>query len=113
MTHKEMSNYIEKVLMPKVIKTRDKAQLEYAEEDNVFANFENVARFLGGTRDTAIMTYLIKHIQGLGSFTCKGVTAQRESVEGRIIDSIVYLLLLSASLEDTKRNKKDDYEYSS
>lgn len=109
MTHEEMSKFIKEDLMPKVIATRDQAQTEYAEVDNVFANFENVAAFLGSTRDEAIMTYLIKHIQGLGSYTCKGVVAQREGVEGRIIDSIVYLLLLAASLEDRQRDLDQHY----
>ena len=109
MTHDEMSDFIQNDLIPKVIKTRDQAQKEYAEADNVFANFENVARFIGGDRDEAIMTYLIKHIQGLGSYTCKGVVAQREGVEGRIIDSIVYLFLLAASLEDKQRDLDSHY----
>ena len=109
MTHDQMSNYVKDYLIPKVLKTRDQAQKEYAEVDNVFANFENAANFTGGTRDEAIMTYLIKHIQGLGSYTCKGVTAQREGGEGRIIDAIVYLLLLGASLEDQQRDQSNPF----
>ena len=110
MNHSEMTNYIDKVLIPKLKETRDQAQEEYAEPDNVFANFENVARFVGDTRDKAIMTYMIKHIQGLGSYTCKGVVAQREGVEGRIVDAIIYLMLLSASIYDNKNKKKEYYK---
>ena len=39
------------------------------------------------------MVYLLKHIDGIASHI-DGHTSQREAVEGRITDAIVYLFLL-------------------
>jgi len=77
-----------------VICTRDAGQKEYARtEDNVFANFERVANHIGITREQVLLTYLLKHTDGITAYV-NGHKSQREDVYGRIIDSIVYLLLL-------------------
>tara|TARA_R100000808_G_C2135347_1_gene143756 strand:- start:851 stop:1042 length:192 start_codon:yes stop_codon:yes gene_type:complete len=39
------------------------------------------------------MVYLLKHIDGINAYI-DGHKSQREGVEGRIIDTIVYLFLL-------------------
>jgi len=97
-THSMMSNYIEEYLIPKIIRMRDEGNKEYARDvDNVFANFERAAEFTDSTPEKAIMTYLIKHIDGISAHI-NGHTSQRENVEGRIIDAIVYLMLLGAML---------------
>jgi len=77
-----------------VIKTRDAGQKEYARtSENVFANFERVADYIGITREQVLLTYLLKHTDGITAYV-NGHKSQREDVYGRIIDSIVYLLLL-------------------
>ena len=93
MTYQEMNKLIKKTLND-VIKIRDAGQKEYARsEDNVFANFERVANHVGITKEQALLTYLLKHIDGITAHI-NGHKSQREDVYGRIIDSIVYLLLL-------------------
>jgi len=79
--------------------TRDEGQKEYAhEEHNVFANFERTARQLNTSRDKVLMTFLMKHMDGIVAHI-NGHTSQREDVRGRIKDSIVYLTLYWAMVE--------------
>ena len=89
-----------RVLVEQVTSTRDKGQKEYAHDvENVFANFERVAKSLDISREKALMTYLLKHIDGINAYV-KGYQSQREDVRGRITDSIVYLFLLWAMVEE-------------
>jgi len=52
------------------------------------------------------MVYLLKHIDGIMAYI-NGHKSQREGVDGRITDAIVYLLLLRGMVEDneTKTSK--------
>ena len=77
-----------------VRKIRLAGQKEYAhDEDNCFANFERIAKLQDLSRETILMTYMFKHIDGIQSYV-KGHKSQREDVRGRIVDVIVYLTLL-------------------
>ena len=91
-----MEELIQTEILPKVLKTRDAGQKEYAQDvDNVFANFERIALAIDVDRERVLMTYLLKHIDGISAYT-KGHKSQREDVTGRITDAIVYLMLLWA-----------------
>ena len=91
-----MEELIQTEILPKVLKTRDAGQKEYAQDaDNVFANFERIAMAIDVDRERVLMTYLLKHIDGISAYT-KGHKSQREDVTGRITDAIVYLMLLWA-----------------
>tara|TARA_R110002020_G_scaffold128392_5_gene287788 strand:- start:11 stop:310 length:300 start_codon:yes stop_codon:yes gene_type:complete len=80
--------------MKQVLKIRDDGQKEYAhDEGNVFANFERVANTLNIPREKVLLTYMLKHIDGIVAYV-EGHKSQREPVDGRIIDAIVYLCLL-------------------
>ena len=97
-----MAKIIEEQILPKVLKTRDAGQKEYAQdENNVFANFERIAMAIEIDRETVLMTYLLKHIDGISAYT-KGHRSQREDVTGRITDAIVYLMLLWGMVEEEK-----------
>ena len=77
-----------------VRKIRLAGQKEYAHDnDNCFANFERIANLQGLSRESILMTYVFKHIDGIQSYV-KGHKSQREDVRGRIVDIIVYLTLL-------------------
>ena len=79
-----------------------KARKEYAREtSNVFANFERVAKSLGLSREKVLLVYLLKHLDGIIAHV-DGHTLQRESVEGRIVDAINYLLLLKGMLHEVQ-----------
>lgn len=93
---------------------RQAGQAEYARANqNALANFERVAAHLGIKREQVLFTYLFKHIDGITAYI-NGHKSQREGVEGRINDCIVYLCLLRAMVEDTKpdpmRNASQDGE---
>ena len=89
-----MQKLVKTEILPKVLQTRDAGQKEYAQdEDNVFANFERIALAIDVDRERVLMTYLLKHIDGISAYT-KGHKSQREDVTGRITDANVYLWLL-------------------
>ena len=104
MTYKDMQKVVRRQLK-QVLKIRDAGQKEYARtEDNVFANFERVSSFTGVSREQALMTYLLKHIDGIMAHI-NGHKSQREDVSGRITDAIVYLLLLQGMIDDVKSKR--------
>tara|TARA_Y100000401_G_scaffold117580_1_gene127354 strand:+ start:7287 stop:7742 length:456 start_codon:yes stop_codon:yes gene_type:complete len=81
-------------IFDKVRDIRLAGQKEYAhDEDNCFANFERIANLQGLSRESILMTYVLKHVDGIQSYV-KGHKSQREDVRGRIVDIIVYLTLL-------------------
>ena len=101
MSKKRMEKLINQIF--KEIQTvRAAGQREYArKESNAFANFERVANYIDSNRQKVLMTYLLKHIDGIASFV-NGYKSQREDVRGRITDAIVYLCLLWGMIEDDK-----------
>ena len=99
MKHSEMHKLMDDILK-EVVVTRDSGQREYAhDDDNVFANFNRVAHLLEIDRKKVLMTYMLKHVDGIAAFV-KGHKSQREDVRGRITDCIVYLMLLWGMIED-------------
>jgi hypothetical protein len=93
-------------LLKQVLQTRDDGQKEYAHDiDNVFANFERVANTLNIPREKVLMTYLLKHIDGIVAYI-EGHKSQREDVSGRIVDAIVYLALLHGMTKDNADDKQ-------
>tara|TARA_R110002020_G_scaffold242351_2_gene455694 strand:+ start:279 stop:614 length:336 start_codon:yes stop_codon:yes gene_type:complete len=88
-----------------VNQTRDDGQSEYARDfDNVFANFERVASFTGISREKVLLTYMIKHIDGLCAYA-DGHHSQREDVRGRLTDIQVYCRLFWGMIEENVNTK--------
>tara|TARA_R100000664_G_C2742177_1_gene130458 strand:- start:706 stop:1194 length:489 start_codon:yes stop_codon:yes gene_type:complete len=88
--------------------TRNSGQKEYAHDvDNVFANFDRTAELLDTTREKVMMTFLLKHIDGVSAWV-KGHKSQREKVQGRIKDLIVYLTLMWAAADESNYHKDMD-----
>ena len=84
-----------------ISKTRKSGQNEYAhEENNVFANFDRIADALDTTREKVLMTYLLKHVDGIKAYV-NGYKSQREDVRGRLADIIVYSMLLWGMIEES------------
>ena len=110
MNHKQMAKVMENI-MKQVGLMRDEGQKEYAHDDNdVFANFNRISHLLGVDRKKVLMTYMLKHVDGVAAYV-KGHKSQREDVTGRITDIIVYLMLLWAMIEEEDGlvfRKKDD-----
>ena len=105
MRRQEMKVLIERIFK-EVLRVRDAGQTEYArDKENVFANFERVASFTGVTREKALLTYMIKHIDGLCAYA-DGHRSQREDVRGRLTDVIVYCLLLWGMVEENAEQER-------
>ena len=99
MNHTQMAKLMDEILK-EVLVTRDSGQKEYAhDDDDVFANFNRVAHLLEEDRKKVLMTYMLKHVDGIAAYV-KGHKSQRENVTGRITDCIVYLMLLWGMIEE-------------
>lgn len=85
-------------------KTREAGQKEYAhgEVDNVFNNFIRVSNDIQMPKEKVLWTYLAKHLDGIKAYL-NGHKSQREDVRGRILDSIVYLMLFWGMVEDNEK----------
>ena len=87
---------------------REEGQKEYARKQrNAFANFDRVADYIGSSREKVLITYLLKHIDGITSFV-NGHHSQREDVRGRITDAIVYLCLLWGMINDNDKKSRNE-----
>ena len=86
--------------MQEVMQTREEGQKEYARtHSDVFANFKRVAADLDTTQEKVLLTYFLKHKDGIASWV-NGHTSQREDVRGMIKDAIVYLMQLWGMVEE-------------
>ena len=93
-----LSNHI----LDMVKNTRDSGQNEYARDtEDVLANFKRIGSWKNESQESVLLTYLLKHIDGISSFV-NGHKSQREDVRGRITDAIVYLFLLWAMIDGNK-----------
>ena len=99
MNHLDMSKVMDRILT-EVATMRNAGQAEYSHDDSdVFANFNRVSDLLEVDRKKVLMTYMLKHVDGISAYV-KGHESQREDVTGRITDCIVYLMLLWAMIEE-------------
>ena len=108
--NKETLHDLMDFIFGEVTRIRNAGQKEYARDlDNVFANFERVASFIGETREKALLTYMIKHVDGLCAYA-DGHNSQREDVRGRLTDIIVYCILFWGMVEDNKNSQRSENE---
>ena len=85
-----------------IMTTRNQGQNEYARtEKDVLANFKRIASWQGTTQESVLMTYLLKHIDGMLSHVT-GFTSQREDIRGRITDVMVYCMLFWAMVVENE-----------
>jgi hypothetical protein len=99
MTQAEMADVMERVFV-RCRAMRNAGQQEYAHRgENAFANFARVGESLGLSQERVLMVYLLKHIDGISSYT-QGHRSQREDVRGRIHDAITYLCLLYGMIDE-------------
>ena len=99
---KQEMNELMDYVFEEVTRIRNAGQSEYARDlDNVFANFERVASFTRDSREKVLLTYMIKHVDGLCAYA-DGHKSQREDVRGRLTDIIVYCILFWGMVEDNK-----------
>jgi len=82
------------------------ARKEYAENEDVFKNFEALESILNISREEVLFVYFYKHVLGISNYL-KGVKKQRDSIEGRILDAINYLIMLYAMIKERKEKEKE------
>ena len=93
MKHKDMLGLLN-AIFEQVELVHTEGQKEYAmDEDNIFANFQRISNQTGLDQKMVLWVYLMKHIDGIASHI-KGHRSQREEVQGRLTDAIVYLCIL-------------------
>jgi len=95
-----------------VQETRKEGQAEYAHDaNNAFANFDRIGDRTNQKRESVLLTYLLKHIDGITAHI-NGHTSQREDVRGRIKDCIVYLCLLWGMVDSSEEevNQEDNMD---
>jgi len=111
MKHNEMLKLINAIFQ-EVETVHTEGQKEYAmDEDNVFANFERISEQTGLDKKMVLWIYLMKHIDGIASHI-KGHRSQREEVQGRLTDAIVYLCILWGMIEtEDKYPGKSEYYF--
>ena len=104
MTTEEFKSLFDNEIMPAIGDMREAGQREYAHDiDEIFANFNRIANSLDCDRKKVLMTYMLKHIDGISAYV-KGHESQREDVTGRITDCIVYLMLLWGMIKEEREN---------
>ncbi len=92
----------------RIMALREAGQKEYAHDrGNAYGNFERIASDLQLDRKQILWVYAMKHRDGIAAYL-KGHTSQREDVQGRIQDLIVYLFLLWAMIEDERHTRAAD-----
>ena len=107
MTTEEFKSLFDNEIMPAIGSMREAGQKEYAQDiDEIFANFHRIARAMETDRKKVLMTYLLKHVDGINSFI-KGHKSQREDIIGRITDCIVYLMLLWGMVIEEREESND------
>ena len=98
MKHKDMLGLLN-AIFEQVEQVHTEGQKEYAmDEDNIFANFQRISNQTGLDQKMVLWIYLMKHIDGIASHI-KGHSTQREEVQGRLTDAIVYLCILWGMIE--------------
>ena len=75
-----------------------------------FKNFESVGERLGLSAEKVLMVYLLKHMDSIRYYILHGTEASDESIDGRILDAVNYLVLLYGILYEKEHIKKLDTE---
>lgn len=107
MTFQDFDDLTERVFA-QIREMRDTKGKEYAGKPTArvndrFANFNRLAAKLGIDRKMVWACYSTKHGDAIDSFIRDGQTYSTETIQGRIIDRLVYDLLLLGMLEEDKQ----------
>lgn len=95
----ERMGEIQEDLFGRIREIRSTKGREYASEEDTLADFKEVAVEAGVTPYQVWATYVKKHERAIDTFIREGAV-KSESIEGRILDVIVYHLLLLGLIED-------------
>lgn len=108
MTFEQFDDFTE-TLMIEVKSMRDTKGKEYAGLADRFDNFNRLSMRLKISRNKVLQVYLTKHLDSIESFIDHGKSFSSESIQGRIVDAITYLILLAGMIkEDTIKASDPD-----
>jgi hypothetical protein len=99
MNKAQFNKFIRDTFDRDILDTNKSGQSEYALSEDAFDNFNRLAAEMGIDRKQVLMIFFSKHRDGVISYL-KGHKSQREPVQGRIKDMIVYLFLLWGMIEE-------------
>lgn len=103
MTYEERNNIIEKHvdICYNLLNTKG---VEYANSDDPNANFKDLAKKLNTSPEKILFIYLQKHLTCVERYCSGKEILSNEKIEGRIHDSINYLLILLSLIEEKNDN---------
>jgi hypothetical protein len=78
---------------------------EYANDEDTLADFFEVAKEAGVSPLQVWLTYERKHSRAIGAFCREGRT-KSESIRDRVLDEIVYHILLLGLIEDLEESEE-------
>lgn len=92
---------------------------EYATSDDRLQNFREVAAFEGREMEAVCLSYLLKHVQSIKNQVVSGKPVKRwfwhdqngnEGLKQRIADTVNYLHLMAAIIEEKKARENPNGE---
>lgn len=104
MDHNAMESIIDRTFA-QVKGLRETKGKEYATEEDTLADFKGVAEEAGITPYQVWATYVKKHERAIDAFIREG-GVKSESIESRIVDVVVYHLLLLGLIQDLEKEKE-------
>jgi len=106
MTRTEFTKFMQVVFDKKIAVLYTEGNREYSTAKEAFENFNNLAAETGQSRFLCLWILFLKHKDGVSAWI-KGHRSQREAVQGRIYDMIVYLFLLLGMIEEENDEKRN------
>jgi hypothetical protein len=103
-THEERVVFVEAFVRNRLIPVLNAKGPDYARQgaqgdDDCNNNFKSVARRTGQTAYGVWAVYWLKHVLAIETWLAAGKLAS-ESIEGRIVDAVNYLLILATMLHE-------------
>lgn len=95
----ERMKHLQEDVFDQIRKIRETKGREYATDEDTLSDFKEVAVEAGVTPLQVWATYVKKHERAIDTFIREGAV-KSESIEGRILDVIVYHFLLYGLIED-------------
>lgn len=102
MTETELAVFMRTWFDEKIMRLKEEGGKEYSAEKNAFHNFEEEGEELKISPAKILWIHAMKHKRGIAAHL-RGHISQREPVEGRISDLIVYLFILLAMILDKRK----------
>jgi hypothetical protein len=108
MNGKQFQEYLNAVHINLIGLTATKGEEYKRREPNQFANFERLAKEMNLTREQVLMVYMAKHLNSITTFVRDAAANDNrvyaEPIEGRIDDTILYLILLRGMITGPVRS---------